>query len=151
MNVVLVGADGTRSFLTNPNGTLRSLRIDDIEMPFPESAKIICFASIFVFPKIGPDELTRIFKKAKSQGKIVCADMTKRKKNETLQDMAEAFSYIDYLLPNDEEAMLLTGADSVEECIIGRKKCRRMCKRRKSVRCKIGSVCWCNRVVENGN
>lgn len=79
MNVVLVGADGTRSFLTNPNGTLRSLRIDDIEMPFPESAKIICFASIFVFPKIGPDELTRIFKKAKSQGKIVCADMTKRK------------------------------------------------------------------------
>lgn len=35
MNVVLVGADGTRSFLTNPNGTLRSLRIDDIEMPFP--------------------------------------------------------------------------------------------------------------------
>ena len=41
--------------------------------------------------------------------------MTKRKKNETLQDMAEAFSYIDYLLPNDEEAMLLTGADSVEE------------------------------------
>lgn len=115
MNVVLVGEDGTRSFLTNPNGTLRSLRIEDIQMPFPKSAKIVCFASIFVFPKIGPDELTRIFKMAKSQGKIVCADMTKRKKNETLQDMAEAFSYIDYLFPNDEEAMLLTGADSVEE------------------------------------
>ena len=25
------------------------------------------------------------------QGKIVCADMTKRKKGETLEDMAEAF------------------------------------------------------------
>ena len=49
------------------------------------------------------------------QGKIVCADMTKRKKGETLEDMAEAFSYIDYLFPNDEEAMLLTETESVEE------------------------------------
>ena len=29
--------------------------------------------------------------------------------------MAEAFSYIDYLFPNDEEAMLLTETESVEE------------------------------------
>ncbi len=41
--------------------------------------------------------------------------MTKRKKGETLEDMAEAFSYIDYLFPNDEEAMLLTETESVEE------------------------------------
>lgn len=115
MNIVLVEADGTRSFLTNPNGTLRSLCIEHIQTPFPESAKIICFASIFVFPKIGQNELTRIFQTAKSQVKIVCADMTKRKKNETLQDMVEALSYIDYLFPNDEEAMLLTGAGSVEK------------------------------------
>lgn len=84
-------------------------------MPFPESAKIVCFASIFVFPKIGPDKLVQIFSQAKMQGKIVCADMTKRKKGETLEDMAEAFSYIDYLFPNDEEAMLLTETESVEE------------------------------------
>ncbi len=115
MNIVLVENDGTRSFLTNPHGTLRSLKLEHLHMPFPESAKIVCFASIFVFPKIGPDELVKIFSQAKSQGKIVCADMTKRKKDETLEDMAEAFSYIDYLFPNDEEAILLTGAESVEE------------------------------------
>ncbi len=115
MNIVLVEKGGTRSFLTNPHGTLRSLKLDHIQMPFPESAKIICFASIFVFPQIGPNELLKLFSQAKSQGKLVCADMTKRKKNETLEDMAEAFSYIDYLFPNDEEAMLLTGAGSVEE------------------------------------
>lgn len=115
MNIVLVEKDGTRSFLTNPHGTLRSLKIEHIQMPFPESAEIICFASIFVFPKIGPYELVQIFSQAKAQGKIVCADMTKCKKGETLEDMSEAFSYIDYLFPNDEEAMLLTGARSVEE------------------------------------
>ena len=115
MNIVLVEQDGTRSFLTNPHGTLRSLKVDHIQLPFPESAKIVCFASIFVFPKIGPDKLVQIFSQAKMQGKIVCADMTKRKKGETLEDMAEAFSYIDYLFPNDEEAMLLTETESVEE------------------------------------
>lgn len=115
MNIVLVEEDGTRSFLTNPHGTLRSLQMDYIQMPFPESAKIICFASIFVFPKIGPDELEQIFSEAKAQGKNVCADMTKRKNDETLEDMAEAFSYIDYLFPNEEEAKLLTGAGTVEE------------------------------------
>lgn len=115
MNIVLVENDGTRSFLTNPYGTLRSLKLEHIQMPFPESAKMICFASIFVFPKIGTRELVKIFSQAKAQGKILCADMTKRKKGETLEDLAEAFSYIDYLFPNDEEAMLITGAGSVEE------------------------------------
>lgn len=115
MNIVLVEENGARSFLTNPHGTLRSLRLDHIRIPFQKSAKIICFASIFVFPKIGPDELNWIFSRAKAQGKIVCADMTKRKNGETLEDMAEAFSYIDYLFPNEAEALLLTGADTVEE------------------------------------
>ena len=115
INVVLVGKDANRSFLTNARGSLRKLSLSDIRMPFPESVKIICFASIFVFPKIGADELLHIFAQAKRQNKIVCADMTKRKNGETLKDMAEAFSYIDYLLPNHEEAMLLTGKDTAFE------------------------------------
>ena len=62
--------------------------------------------SIFVFPRIGAEELEIIFRQAKKQGKIVCADMTKRKKNETVKDIAAALQYVDYLLPNAEEAML---------------------------------------------
>lgn len=115
INVVLVSRDGSRHFLTNPSGSLRKLSIKDIHMPFPESAGIICFASIFVFPEIGPAELRTIFKKAKEQGKLVCADMTKRKNGETVKDLSLALEYVDYLIPNDEEAMLLTGKDTVEE------------------------------------
>lgn len=114
INVVLVTADGERHFLTNPKSTLRRLTVEDIHMPFPESARIFCFASIFVFPWIGAEELRTIFSRAKSQGKIVCADMTKRKNNETVKDIACALKYVDYLFPNEEEAMLLTGADSAE-------------------------------------
>ena len=68
MNVVLVDENGSRSFLTNPYGTLRSLRKEYIRMPFPDSVKIVCFASIFVFPEIGPVELKDIFRIAKRQG-----------------------------------------------------------------------------------
>ncbi len=114
INVVLVEENGERSFLTNPNGTLRKLRIEDVRMPFEEGAKILCFASIFVSPDIRTKELVQIFSQAKQQGITVCADMTKRKRGETVEDMKEAFSYIDYLFPNEEEACLLTGADCAE-------------------------------------
>lgn len=114
INVVLVEENGERNFLTNPQGTLRALKVEDIRMPFEEDAKILCFASIFVFPKIGVKELVRIFSEAKRQGMIVCADMTKRKKNETAEEMKEALSFVDYLLPNEEEACLLTGEEDAE-------------------------------------
>ncbi len=109
INVVLVGEDGERSFLTNPYGSLRALRIEDIRMPFDQDARFLCFASIFVFPEIRTEQLACIFSQAKRQGITVCADMTKCKQNETLQDMAEAFAWIDYLFANEEEAFLLTG------------------------------------------
>lgn len=109
INVVLVQENGERSFLTNPKGSLRRLTLNNIQMPFDSRAKILCFASIFVFPEMKARQLAQIFSRAKQQGMTVCADMTKRKGSETLEDMSEAFSYLDYLFPNEEEACLLTG------------------------------------------
>ena len=115
VNVVLIDRQGARHFLTNPRSTLRRLTLGDIAMPFPESVQIVSFASIFVFPELGTAELSRIFRQAKAQQKIVCADMTKRKNGECTSDVAEALQYVDYLFPNDEEAMLLTGKNAVED------------------------------------
>ena len=118
VNVVLIRENGERNFLTNRNGSLRKLTLEDVQMPFPEDTKILCFASIFVFPLIGEKELAAIFKQAKAQGIIICADMTKRKNNETVGDIARALSYIDYLMPNEEEAYLVTGADTPEQAAV---------------------------------
>ena len=115
INVVLVQENGERSFFTNPKSSLRRLTLNDIPAPFPEGYGILCFASIFVFPDIGPGELESLFRQAKRQGMLVCADMTKRKKKESLADLAPALSYIDYLFPNEEEACLLTGAKDAKE------------------------------------
>lgn len=114
INVVLIDREGERHFLTNPAGSLRKLTLEDISMPFPDNAGILCFASVFVFPQIGAAELEQIFRQAASQGMTVCADLTKRKNGETVQDLAPALRYVDYLFPNEEEAMLLTGEHSAE-------------------------------------
>lgn len=115
VNVVLVKENGERSFLTCPTASQRRIRLEDIPMPFPADVGILCLASIFVFPELKVQELAAMFRQAKAQGITVCADMTKRKNGETVADMAPALQYVDYLFPNEEEAMLLTGAkDAVE-------------------------------------
>lgn len=118
VNVVLVQKNGERSFLTDPRGAQRKLRLEDIRMPFPQTAKILCFASIFVFPEIGLDDLKVIFSQAKSQGMTVCADMTKPKKGESVADFAEVLPYIDYLIPNEEEACMFTKQETVEKAAL---------------------------------
>lgn len=115
INVVLVTKDGERNFLTNKNGSLRKLTLDDVVDPFPQDAGILCFASIFVSPEMKDKEMAEVFKRAKAQGITVCADMTKRKNGETVDDIREALPYIDYLMPNEGEAYLVTGADTPEQ------------------------------------
>lgn len=115
INVVLVQKNGERNFLTNKNGSLRKLTKEDVLRFLPDDAGILCFASIFVYPEIGDKEMAEIFKAAKEKGMLVCADMTKRKKGEIVKDIAEALTYIDYLMPNEEESYLVTGADTPEE------------------------------------
>lgn len=114
INVVLVEENGERNFLTNKNGSLRKLTLADIPEQFPADVGIFCFASIFVFPEIKGPELTEIFRRAKAQNILVCADMTKRKNEETVEDIAEALAFVDYLMPNEEEAYLVTGVDTPE-------------------------------------
>ena len=115
INVVLVEPNGERNFYTNRNGSLRKLQLEDIPETFPEDVGVFCFASIFVFPEMKEKELAEVFRRAKNQGIIVCADMTKRKNGETVDDIAEALSMIDYLMPNEEEAYLVTGASTPED------------------------------------
>lgn len=115
VNIVLVQEDGSRNFLTNPGSSLRSLSLEHIRIPFPDETRILSFASIFVFPKLKNMELSEIFSVAKAQDMIICADVTKPKNNETLKDIGEALSYVDYLFPNYEEAMMVTGKENLNE------------------------------------
>lgn len=119
INVVMVAPTGERSFITNRNGSLRKLSLADV-MPALEtqafaSARAVCMASMFVSPALTIEDTRRLFMRVKSAGKLVCADMTRRKNGETLHDVQSALEYVDYLFPNLEEAMLLTGAETPDD------------------------------------
>jgi len=113
INVVLVSESGERSFVSNPNGSLRRLAMEDalpaLETEAFKQAKLVCLASMFVSPLLGIPEMEQLFARVKAAGKILCADTTKRKNGETVVDAACALRHLDYFFPNLDEAKLLTG------------------------------------------
>jgi len=115
VNIVLVDGEGERHFITSPNGSLRRLCLEDVPKEALEGGKYLCFASIFVAPAFDHLALQSLFKRAKEQGLILCADMTKCKNGETIEDMRECLSLLDYIFPNYEEACLLTGRSGRDE------------------------------------
>lgn len=116
MNVVLVDDKGERHFLTNPNSNLRKLTVEDIDEHLNTAADIVSFASMFVSPMIGIDEMDYLFQRIKSRpNRTLVVDMTKAKNGETLEDISRLLPYVDYILPNEDEISLLTGVDDPYE------------------------------------
>ena len=115
MNVGLVTADGERTFFTNRNGSLWKTSIEHVDFDKMKQAKILSLASIFNNPLLDGKTLVKIFKEAKKADMIICADMIKPRLGETLDDIREALSYVDYFFPNFEEACLMTGETEEEK------------------------------------
>lgn len=109
MNIGLVTADGERTFITNRNGSLWKENISHVNFDKMKEAKILSLASIFNCPLLDGKALIKIFKEAKSADMTITADMIMPRLGETLDDIKEALSYVDYFFPNFDEACLLTG------------------------------------------
>ncbi len=110
MNIVLVDEDGERYFITNPESSLRKLSKEHILPYIDQMGDIVSFASIFVSSSLHIADMTEIFKAIKEKpGRILVADMTTAKNGEKIEDLEPLLGYIDYIVPNDKEAALLTG------------------------------------------
>ena len=108
MNIGLVTEDGERTFVTNRNGSLWKENIEHVDFEKMKQAKILSLASIFNCPLLDGKALVEIFKVAKAEGMTITADMIKPRLGETLDDIKEALSYVDYFFPNFDEACLMT-------------------------------------------
>ncbi|PWF50052.1 sugar kinase [[Kluyvera] intestini] len=114
INVGLVTSDGERTFVTNRNGSLWKLALEHVDFSRFAEAKLLSLASIFNSPLLNGKALKEIFIRAKAHQLLICADMIKPRLGETLDDIREALSYVDFLFPNYEEAKLLTGETSLD-------------------------------------
>lgn len=115
INVGLVTEDGERTFVTNRNGSLWKMTLDDVDLSRLSEGKVLSLASIFNNPLLDNKALVVIFKEAKANGMIICADMIKARLGERLEDIREALSYVDYFFPNYEEACMMTGETELEK------------------------------------
>lgn len=115
INVGLVTADGERTFVTNRNGSLWKMTIDDVDLSRLKEARLLSLASIFNNPLLDCPALVKIFQEAKAQDMIICADMIKARLGETLDDIKEALGYVDYFFPNYDEACLMTEETELEK------------------------------------
>ncbi|EDT6776391.1 carbohydrate kinase family protein [Salmonella enterica subsp. enterica] len=115
INVGLVTDDGERTFVTNRNGSLWKLNINDVDFDRFSQVRLLSLASIFNSPLLDGKALTAIFTQAKAHQLVICADMIKQRLNETLDDIREALSFVDYLFPNIDEAKKLTGKETLDD------------------------------------
>lgn len=115
INVGLVADDGERTFVTNRNGSLWKTTAADFDASKLAGAKLLSYASFFNNPLVTGKDLVPIFKEAKRQGLIITADMINPRLGETLDDIREALSYVDWFFPNRSEAAGLTGKESLED------------------------------------
>jgi sugar/nucleoside kinase (ribokinase family) len=117
-NIVLVDKEGERYFLTNPKSTLRKLSKEHILPHVDDMGDIVSFASIFVSPMLDIKDMEEVFKEIrKKPGRILVADMTTAKKGETIEDLEPLLKYIDYIIPNEKEAAILTGEEDPEKSL----------------------------------
>ena len=115
INVGLVTEDGERTFVTNRNGSLWKMTIEDVDFDRFKDARLLSLASIFNNPLLDGPALVKIFQEAKRNNMIICAVMIKARLCETLEDIGEALSYVVYFFPNYDEACIITGKTDINE------------------------------------
>lgn len=115
INIGLICEDGERTFINNRSGSIWTFCPQDVDQNAACGGRILSFASIFNNPQLDEELMLPLFKSAKEQGMIICADIVGAKRGEKLEDIQKALAYVDYFFPNYDEARALIGKEDVDE------------------------------------
>ena len=113
VTIVLVDAQGERTFLTNPHSCLRKLSLEDVLPHVDGMARIVSFASMFISSLLDVPAMERLFRRINASGRTLAVDMKPPKHGETLKDLSGLLPYVDYFFPNEFELATLTGEDDI--------------------------------------
>lgn len=108
VSVVCIDPSGQRGFFNN-GGVGKGLSMDEVDPKILDGADILFFASNFgKAPLLGAD-IVPMLKEARSRGIITCLDVIWSDVDNWIDNVSPAFPYLDYFLPNNDEAETLTG------------------------------------------
>ncbi len=117
VSIVLIGEDGQRNIIASRAGSNGALCAADI-LPVKggvRGASIYSLGSLYGSLSLTGEQAAMGLKAAKCAGMVTVADMMHG--DHPLEDAALALQYVDYFLPNCEEACLLTGQEQPENAI----------------------------------
>ncbi|RPI66045.1 MAG: carbohydrate kinase family protein, partial [Ignavibacteriales bacterium] len=97
-------------------GAMEHLTINDIPDEIISSAKHLHFSSYFLQPGMQPDT-AMLFKKAKDKGLTTSLDIQWDPSEKWNFNYKEVLPYVDVFLPNEQEALLLTNENTLDNAI----------------------------------
>jgi sugar/nucleoside kinase (ribokinase family) len=128
VSLVLVDKSGGRSIFTASGGAHSALNHSDLfsslfegesgdfaTAPLKRKFRAVSIGSLFSCPELEKDGLTELLTRFRREGTLVFADLSTDKQNRGLQGLAHLFPLIDYFLPSEYDAKLLTGTESYQD------------------------------------
>ena len=114
VSIVVIDKEGERSFIFSGMETL----MRDSYLPNLDAIKgnqVVSLGSMFGSPLSSRENIEQILTTAKRDGALVCADIIVSPGSNNLEKIKEYLGNIDFLFPNEDEARLFTGKDTLDE------------------------------------
>ncbi|WP_081619863.1 carbohydrate kinase family protein [Rhizobium sp. 2MFCol3.1] len=110
-SIVLLDKSGERSFLSERNASIGAYGPEHVDLDIIRPGlKALSIGSIFTSQPFDTKALAPLLRKAKSVGAITVADMVMDQQGYGLDGLAEAWEYLDYVVPSELEAQIFTGS-----------------------------------------
>jgi sugar/nucleoside kinase (ribokinase family) len=114
-SMVLITADGERSFISQKHGTIDEFCLSDIHFQqLMPGLRVVSIGSLFCSPKLDT-QAAKLLKKAKETGACTVADTVPNKDTAGIEGLKDALPLLDFFMPSKEEALFYTGKKTVPE------------------------------------
>ncbi|MEY4761723.1 MAG: hypothetical protein RLZZ200_1579 [Pseudomonadota bacterium] len=108
--VVLIDREGERSFLAMPEATSQMYGPEHVALDaIRPGLKVLSVGSLFYAERFDREAFAPLLRKAKEAGAITVADMVMDQRSYGLDELHEAWPYLDYAVPSELEAQQFTG------------------------------------------
>ncbi len=108
--------DGSRPAL-HVIGANAGLCEDDVPWDVVEQAQVFHLGGAFVLPGIDGPPMARILRRVKEMGVVVTMDFLMSPRDDAAELIGPSLPYVDFLMPNIEEAGWLTGTEDREKIV----------------------------------
>ena len=109
---VILARDTWRNILTYP-GTISTLSFDDLHFDYLASARHFHLSSFYLQTAL-QSHVPELFRRLKAAGLTISMDTNDDPEDRWQGGIAEVLRYVDVFLPNEREALRITGAEDLE-------------------------------------